>query len=362
MKKIISLFLILCFFLSGCSTQQSKDDLYKEYLVAASKNTELDSYTADIVIDMDMIMANDISVSTVTSMKIMMEGINGDNPTGSISMDAAMAGYQMTTNMYFVDGYLYANANGETYVSEMSLSDYMTYIQSYENNLELGENTSDYIESITKETVAENTVYNIVLSDTGINDLLAETFKQEGLDINDGAISISDYTYAVTVNHDGYVSGISLALNLVASEDDKTTTAMNMKMDITYSDFNNSQVTLPNDLNTYQAMSSQADFREWLVSDDNFTEITSGVYQQVSDADKTFYFDFNKDSYALEYGGVRYEIYYVELLGKVNSCVYDFNTDQNTGCSDDEINILNYTVQCLAYELQLANVSITEIQ
>ena len=362
MKKIISLFLILSFFLSGCSVQQSKEDLYNEYLTAASKNAELDSYTADIAINLDMVMSDDSTVNTVSSMKIMMEGINGDTPKGSISMDVAMSGYQMTTNMYFFDGNIYVNANGETYVSAMSLSDYMSYIQSYENNLELSDETGDYIESITKESTDENTVYNIVLSDNGINSLFADTFEQEGLDINDSAISISDYTYAVTVNPDGYVSGVSLALNLVVSEDDDTTTATNMTMDINYSDFNKSQVSLPTDLSTYQVMSSQADFREWLVSDDGFTEITSGIYQQIYDETQTFYFNFNNDSYTLEYDGVSYEIYYVEQVGKVNSCVYDFSTENGTDCSDDEINILTYTVQCLAYDLQLANVSIADIQ
>lgn len=362
MKKIIALFLVLCFLLSGCSVQQNKDDLYNEYLIAATKNVELDSYMADITINLDMITSNDVTISTISKLKIVMDGLNSENFKSFMTMDVTMSGYEMITNMYFVDGYLYVNADDETYVSEMSLTDYMEYIRSYENNLALSADTDDYIDSISKEITDGNAVYNIVLSTDGINSIFADTFQEEGLDINDSSISISDYAYSVTIDQDGYVSGVNLALNLVVTEDDGTTSATKMTMDITYSGFNDSHVVLPDDLSLYQSMTSQVDFRDWLVSNEGFDEIESGVYQQIYDDEQTFYFDFNDDKYTLEYNGLSYDIYYIQQIGSVNGCVYDFANQQDTDCSDDEINVLTYTVQCLAYDLQLANVSIADIQ
>ncbi|MEA5026225.1 MAG: DUF6612 family protein [Erysipelotrichaceae bacterium] len=359
MKKILIVVFVLLLGLFGCTKTQTKEELLAEYQSITEQSAAMTSYAMNMEMNIAMTIGEDSYNSTVET-NMVVQDLGTETAKLYMSANTSTEGTDVTLESYFVDGVAYMDINGTRYYQEMTNDDYLSMTGTYSSAF-LQE--SSYIDTITKTKEGNLTVYTIVLNTDGLmevyNDMIGELdYDTLGIDVTYDHAAIS-----LKVNKDNYIESMTIDTAFQMSTSDDYVIDCAFTGSAGFTDYNSAVVTLPDDLDTYTAYTTAAetseiqtmdDFAQWLVTDYGFEEIETNIFRQEYADGQYYYFDLNNYIYSYENSSAKYDYYFNDNIGMVGTCVYDFNTETGTNCTDDEISNLQYTQQAMAYDLEQA--------
>jgi hypothetical protein len=240
---------------------------YDEYAAAVIGYGDLQKMEVAVKMLMDMIIGDEM-ISTVTdmNMKIIVED---DNLLFAVTGSAKVDEETVKMEMYYKDGYLYMNIDGEKVKMEASMDSDAVTVQ-LGGPLELSVDPFYMIRDIQKTTVNGKTAYTIIFSLPSLSSLsdLGDTLGGDldvDLDLDfdlDISMEIEDIVVKVIINEDGSLSSMvtSMTMNASVTENGETT-SLSYKYEITMDILavgDKVSITFPSDLSTYPLLSMES--------------------------------------------------------------------------------------------------------
>ncbi len=240
MKKIFKVLLCLIMLVSICAcggqTPKKVDD--KQVVIDALNKTSALNYTdMDMNISMDFM---DMKIDIPMSTKIIIE--NGK--PSSMTMDTEVL--EQKTLMSYVDGYMYLQLGDTKVKAKTTIEDFMEY-----NGNDYYLLNEDMIKTVTK---TEDGQYNITLNDEAINEYAQSMESYTGEVSTD---NVTDISYTLTVNKEGYVSDFNISMKITASIEE-TSYDINTQVTCTYNNIGQTfEIKAPSDADTYDEMNME---------------------------------------------------------------------------------------------------------
>lgn len=228
--------------MTGCG----KKDPFTVYSDAAKKTAELSSMEMTYDIDMALELAGE-SMDMTTSSTAKMSGMNTDDMKINMSMKVGAQGQEMDMNVYYTDGYYYADSMGTKMKYLMDLEQAQKELAS--TGLQTDMKKEDF-----KEISLEDQVLTFTIDGEKMSSLVDTAMSSfQGLvQGTDASIDIGDVKGTASVNKDGYFETSTMTVPLTM---DIMGTEMKINMDMDYTYVNPGKevtVELPDDLADYQ--------------------------------------------------------------------------------------------------------------
>ena len=228
--------------MTGCG----KKDPFTVYSDAAKKTAELSSMEMTYDIDMTLELAGE-SMDMTTSSNAKMSGINTDDMKINMAMKVGAQGQEMDMNVYYTDGYYYADSMGTKMKYLMDLEQAQKELAS--TGLQTNVKKEDF-----KEISLEDQVLTFTINGEKMSSLVdtAMSSLQGLVQGADASIDIGDVKGTASVNKDGYFETSTMTVPLTM---DIMGTEMKINMDMDYTYVNPGKevtVELPDDLADYQ--------------------------------------------------------------------------------------------------------------
>lgn len=228
MKKFLALLTaaVLAVSMTACASQPSDPKaLYKE---AVAKTGKLESIDMDMKVTMDMTAAGEnVTITTTTGIQLDQ---SASTPKLAMKSNVEMPGQgNVELMMYYADGYLYLESNGQKIKQAASSEDALSgaagmAVEEIEEQAfkDLKMDTKDGVTTITfTADGAQMTEYVQTLLTSSQTVATADELK------------ISDVTGTVTVNKDQYITGMTMNIPLTMTVSGQEVTC-NMALEITY--------------------------------------------------------------------------------------------------------------------------------
>lgn len=245
MKKLLigGLSLLL---LTACSSKNTAKytDLSanEQYKVAMETFKKVSSYTASV--NMDMIMRYDgeeMTVPTVMDIKA-----NNAQDINVMEMEIHQTIEGMDQTMYLKDGYIYISLMGQN----MKMAVANEQIEELTQNAQVQEYDENMMHNLSNEVKDDLVYINFEMNDAYLNDLLAQFMSVDEL-AEDVTVTIHSSKGTLITDING-----NIVQNVMDIDMETTTNGMTiglvMKTDITYSDLNQTTISFPEDLDTYE--------------------------------------------------------------------------------------------------------------
>lgn len=234
--------------MTGCG----KKDPFTVYSDAAKKTAELSSMEMTYDIDMALELAGE-SMDMTTSSTAKMSGMNTDDMKINMSMKVGAQGQEMDMNVYYTDGYYYADSMGTKMKYLMDLEQAQKELAS--TGLQTDMKKEDF-----KEISLEDQVLTFTIDGEKMSSLVdtAMSSLQGLMQGTDASIDIGDVKGTASVNKDGYFETSTMTVPLTM---DIMGTEMKINMDMDYTYVNPGKevtVELPDDLADYQEIDMTA--------------------------------------------------------------------------------------------------------
>lgn len=228
--------------MTGCG----KKDPFTVYSDAAKKMAELSSMEMTYDIDMTLELAGE-SMDMTTSSTAKMSGMNTDDMKINMAMKVGAQGQEMDMNVYYTDGYYYADSMGTKMKYLMDLEQAQKELAS--TGLQTDMKKEDF-----KEISLEDQVLTFTIDGEKMSSLVdtAMSSLQGLVQGTDASIDIGDVKGTASVNKDGYFEANTMTVPLTM---DIMGTEMKINMDMDYTYVNPGKevtVELPDDLADYQ--------------------------------------------------------------------------------------------------------------
>lgn len=228
--------------MTGCG----KKDPFTVYSDAAKKMAELSSMEMTYDIDMTLELAGE-SMDMTTSSTAKMSGMNTDDMKINMAMKVGAQGQEMDMNVYYTDGYYYADSMGTKMKYLMDLEQAQKELAS--TGLQTDMKKEDF-----KEISLEDQVLTFTIDGEKMSSLVdtAMSSLQGLVQGTDASIDIGDVKGTASVNKDGYFEANTMTVPLTM---DIMGTEMKINMDMDYTYVNPGKevtVELPEDLADYQ--------------------------------------------------------------------------------------------------------------
>ena len=228
--------------MTGCG----KKDPFTVYSDAAKKTAELSSMEMTYDIDMTLELAGE-SMDMATSSTAKMSGMNTDDMKINMAMKVGAQGQEMDMNVYYTDGYYYADSTGTKMKYLMDLEQAQKELAS--TGLQTDMKKEDF-----KEISLEDQVLTFTIDGEKMSSLVDTAMSSfQGLvQGTDASIDIGDVKGTASVNKDGYFETSTMTVPLTM---DIMGTEMKINMDMDYTYVNPGKevtVELPDDLADYQ--------------------------------------------------------------------------------------------------------------
>ena len=228
--------------MTGCD----KKDPFTVYSDAAKKTAELSSMKMTYDIDMTLELAGE-SMDMTTSSTAKMSGMNTDDMKINMAMKVGAQGQEMDMNVYYTDGYYYADSMGTKMKYLMDLEQAQKELAS--TGLQTDMKKEDF-----KEISLEDQVLTFTIDGEKMSSLVDTAMSSfQGLvQGTDASIDIGDVKGTASVNKDGYFETSTMTVPLTM---DIMGTEMKINMDMDYTYVNPGKevtVELPDDLADYQ--------------------------------------------------------------------------------------------------------------
>lgn len=228
--------------MTGCG----KKDPFTVYSDAAKKTAELSSMKMTYDIDMTLELAGE-SMDMATSSTAKMSGMNTDDMKINMAMKVGAQGQEMDMNVYYTDGYYYADSMGTKMKYLMDLEQAQKELAS--TGLQTDMKKEDF-----KEISLEDQVLTFTIDGEKMSSLVDTAMSSfQGLvQGTDASIDIGDVKGTASVNKDGYFETSTMTVPLTM---DIMGTEMKINMDMDYTYVNPGKevtVELPDDLADYQ--------------------------------------------------------------------------------------------------------------
>ena len=223
-----------------------KKDTFTFYSDDAKKNAELSSMEMTYDIDMTLELAGE-SMDMTTSSTAKMSGMNTDDMKINMAMKVGAQGQEMDMNVYYTDGYYYADSMGTKMKYLMDLEQAQKELAS--TGLQTDMKKEDF-----KEISLEDQVLTFTIDGEKMSSLVDTAMSSfQGLvQGTDASIDIGDVKGTASVNKDGYFETSTMTVPLTM---DIMGTEMKINMDMDYTYVNPGKevtVELPDDLADYQ--------------------------------------------------------------------------------------------------------------
>ena len=228
MKKFLALLTaaVLVVSMTACASQPSDPKaLYKE---AVAKTGKLESIDVSMKVTMDMTAAGEsITVTTTTGIQLDQ---SASTPKMAMKSNVEVPGQgNVELMMYYADGYIYLDSNGQKVKQAASSEDALSgaagmAVEEIEEKAfkDLKMETKDGVTTLTfTADGAQMTEY--------VQTLLASSQTVTSAD----ELKISDVTGKVTVNKDQYITGMTMNIPLTMTVSGQEFTC-NLALDITY--------------------------------------------------------------------------------------------------------------------------------
>ena len=209
--------------MTGCG----KKDPFTVYSDAAKKTAELSSMEMTYDIDMTLELAGE-SMDMTTSSTAKMSGMNTDDMKINMAMKVGAQGQEMDMNVYYTDGYYYADSMGTKMKYLMDLEQAQKELAS--TGLQTDMKKEDF-----KEISLEDQVLTFTIDGEKMSSLVDTAMSSfQGLvQGTDASIDIGDVKGTASVNKDGYFETstmtVPLTMDIMGTE-----MKINMDMDYTY--------------------------------------------------------------------------------------------------------------------------------
>lgn len=228
--------------MTGCG----KKDPFTVYSDAAKKTAELSSMEMTYDIDMTLELGGE-SMDMTTSSTAKMSGMNTDDMKINMAMKVGAQGQEMDMNVYYTDGYYYADSMGTKMKYLMDLEQAQKELAS--TGLQTDMKKEDF-----KEISLEDQVLTFTIDGEKMSSLVDTAMSSfQGLvQGTNASIDIGDVKGTASVNKDGYFETSTMTVPLTM---DIMGTEMKINMDMDYTYVNPGKevtVELPDDLADYQ--------------------------------------------------------------------------------------------------------------
>ena len=207
--------------MTGCG----KKDPFTVYSDAAKKTAELSSMEMTYDIDMTLELAGE-SMDMTTSSTAKMSGMNTDDMKINMAMKVGAQGQEMDMNVYYTDGYYYADSMGTKMKYLMDLEQAQKELAS--TGLQTDMKKEDF-----KAISLEDQVLTFTIDGEKMSSLVdtAMSSLQGLVQGTDASIDIGDVKGTASVNKDGYFETSTMTVPLTM---DIMGTEMKINMDMDY--------------------------------------------------------------------------------------------------------------------------------
>ena len=275
MKKL-SILLALLLVLSSlfCLSACKETTAYEIYSSAIEKMNKLDSFDAEMKMDMNM-GAEGMSLDIPISYKIQASDIQSEKPKASGTMSMSMMGVNVDSKVYMDESFVYVDTMDQKMKMAIDAEDAEQY-----NLIEsISEMEIDMPEDVFKEIKIGKTddgkqSIKISLTQDQLLKFMPEFIDKitEGsADAETEGLTISKFDYEIIIGKDGYVSEINMLFEMKAKMDflgtgETSETTIKCDANVKYANFDKSTVTAPEDLNEYEdyedMLSAELDLEE----------------------------------------------------------------------------------------------------
>lgn len=262
MKKLLTLLLALTLILSlsacGGSDGESSDTEKKtdenltayEYYDKAVKNfEEADSYDVDMLSKFD-VKSLEINYDMEMGGNIKSSGVNVDDRQFVIDLHTKGLGTDSTMKGFYVDGYTYAEEDGEKRKSKVDVKEFDSMM-----NINPVKITSDMIEDQSVEEVGGNKELHMKLSEAALDQV---TFGMVGKinsfvdDLSlDGDLTLKSLSFVVTITEDVELSDLILTASYNVAADGEAGT-MTVTFNEKFNQIGGVELDIPSDLSAYK--------------------------------------------------------------------------------------------------------------
>ncbi len=261
MKKLsILLALILVLTSLFCLSACKETSAYELYSSAIEKMNKLDSFDAEMKMDMNM-GTEGMSLDIPMSYKISASDIQSKKPKASGTMSMSMMGMNVDSKVYMDESFVYVDTMDQKMKMAIDAEDAEQY------NLidSISEMEIDMPEEVFKEIKIAKTKdgkqsIKISLSQEELLKFLPDFIDEitEGqADSETEDLAISKFDYEIIIEKDGYVSEINMLFEMKAKMDfmgtgETTETTIKCDANVKYANFDKSTVKAPDNLDEYE--------------------------------------------------------------------------------------------------------------
>lgn len=191
----------------------------------AAKNNALDSMDCDMGIHAIMMMVSpneyeDVSLNLDMQMKIKMDGVNSNQLRYKAETATEFLGQTAYANMFYKDGYLYMESEGQKIKYPMDLD---SMVETAETANMASGLTSSFMKNVSLNEVNGVRVLSYEADKNKMNTYLKEALGElyGGMDLGLN-ISVQDLKGSFILNADDYYTNMNMDMVLSMTEDDET--------------------------------------------------------------------------------------------------------------------------------------------
>lgn len=225
-KKLFCMFLVLILAMAAAGCSSSKEtDPQKVLENAQNKNSELTSSDLTLNIAMDITAAGE-SISMDMDMDCKSKG-TGDTAQLAMTSTINTMGMGITMEMYYNDGYLYANILDQKLKQYIPLEDVQDQVIPSTQTFSL---TGDALKELSMEQDGSNQKISFTADGSKMTDLVNMMISQLQSQLGDDVTyTVQDMTGTITVNSDGYLAEETFQIPMTITVPD----VGDMSMDLT---------------------------------------------------------------------------------------------------------------------------------
>lgn len=260
LKKIMALTLtcLLLFSITACAKKKSAKEVMessieqsqkmKDFDMSGNMNYKIESGESD----------SETGSSIELGMKFDAKAKMSDEDKIQMSMQSTtnMLGQSIKVNVYYTDGYYYMESSGQKMKMKMDIEELQKQIQSTTGKTSL---PIKYYTDLKLEEKDSQMTIQYSLNKDGLNKYLEEIMSQMSSLSNTASadeVKVTSFSGTRTVNED-YMP-VKENIKMVMESNQKEAGKVSVDMTVTYKNPGKEvKVTLPNDLSSYQEISSQ---------------------------------------------------------------------------------------------------------
>lgn len=260
LKKILALMLtcLLVFSITACTKKMSAKEVMQESMKQSKKMKDFDmSGEMNYKIESGEAKSGTSSIELGMNFDAKVKMSDEDKIQMNMKTTTNMFGQSLSVNVFYTDGYYYMENNGQKMKMKMDIEELQKQIESTtgQNSLPI-----KYYKDLKLEEKDDQKTIQYSLNEEGFNQYLKEVMSQMSSITGTAStdeIKITSFSGTRTVNEDFYP--VKEKIKMVLESKKEGLGKISVDMTITYKNVGKEvNVTLPDDLSSYQEISSQS--------------------------------------------------------------------------------------------------------